>query len=132
MQELPAEHADHADNNWEDSPPPVLKHSDCKPAAGIHRFCGLLRATKDRGMGHFALKPATMATGSADMVGCAMLTNEGTSPESRILERVVAPESGGFSAEAARGLLTLKMPPDDVRRMEELAEKSSPRNSHAG
>ncbi len=54
-----------------------------------------------------------------------MLTTETASLESRILERVVAPQTGGFSVEAARGILQLRMPPVDLARMTELTEKAS-------
>ena len=54
-----------------------------------------------------------------------MVTVALTTLESEILERVVAPQGGGFSADAARGILTLTMTQHDFARMTELAEKAS-------
>ncbi|MCI0536248.1 MAG: hypothetical protein L0Z50_13560 [Verrucomicrobiales bacterium] len=54
-----------------------------------------------------------------------MLSTEAANLESQILERVVAPKAGGFSADAAQGILALKMPPRDFSRMTELAQKAS-------
>jgi hypothetical protein len=45
--------------------------------------------------------------------------------ESRILERIIAPENGSWSPEAARSILALRIPDSDVRRMEELAAKAN-------
>jgi hypothetical protein len=54
-----------------------------------------------------------------------MMTNEPTTLESAILDRVVAPKSGGGAAETARCALELQMPPKDCSRMGELSEKAS-------
>ncbi|MCZ6651542.1 MAG: hypothetical protein O7D91_00730, partial [Planctomycetota bacterium] len=41
-----------------------------------------------------------------------------------ILSRLVDPNSPTFPADAAKGILSLKFPQDDVDRMKELAEKA--------
>ena len=41
-----------------------------------------------------------------------------------ILERLIDPYTPGLSQQAASELLELSFPPDDVRRMNELAEKA--------
>ena len=52
------------------------------------------------------------------------MANVQTSNEPDILARVIAPESGNFSAEFARALLDCTFPDVDIQRMNELAAKN--------
>lgn len=47
-----------------------------------------------------------------------------TPNESEILSRVIAPQNGNLSGEVAEAFLGLAFPKDDIRRMDELAEKN--------
>jgi hypothetical protein len=53
-----------------------------------------------------------------------MNTTSETVSEADILDQLVTDGQPGFSAEAARALLSLRFSPEAVRRMNELAEKN--------
>jgi len=53
-----------------------------------------------------------------------METVQSIAAESAILARVIAPKNGDLPAPAAQALLGLSFPPDDVERMNALAEKN--------
>lgn len=52
------------------------------------------------------------------------MTIEAMDFETSILSRLVDPDSPTFPADAARGILSLKFPQNDVDRMKELAGKA--------
>ena len=47
-----------------------------------------------------------------------------TPNESEILSRVITPQNGNLSGQVAEAFLGLEFPKDDMRRMNELAEKN--------